>query len=146
MSAMPPIANAAANPCIYSLDQFVGAQQECLGNFQSNRPGGGEVDNKFELGRLLDRDFGGLRSAQDLVHEVAGAPVQAREVRCIGHETSRYDSFAVGVHCGQSRGEREAMDPNLVGTGERSTNNIKGLRATLECLEGRWDIPRLPDF
>ena len=38
------------------------------------------------------------------------------------------------------------MNPNLVGTGERFTNNIKGLRATLECLEGRCDIRRLPDF
>ena len=52
----------------------------------------------------------------------------------------------LSVHCGQSRGEREAIDPNLVGTGERLTNNIKGLRATLECLEGRCDIRRLPDF
>jgi hypothetical protein len=114
---------------------------------QSNRLGGGEVDDKLELGRLPDRDIGGLHSAQNLVDEVAGAPVHAREVRRIGHETSRFDPFAVGVHCGQSRGEREAMDdPNLVGTGERSTNNIKGLRATLECLEGRRDIRHLPDF
>jgi hypothetical protein len=50
------------------------------------------------------------------------------------------------MHCGQSRAEREAIDPNLVGSGERITNSIKGLRATLECLEGRCDIRRLPDF
>src|SRR6476646_1340350 len=53
---------------------------------------------------------------------------------------------AVGVHCGQSRRERETTDPNLVGSGERITNNINGLRAILECLEGRCDIRRLPDF
>src|SRR5262245_18946025 len=38
------------------------------------------------------------------------------------------------------------MDPNLVGDGERFTNNIKGLRAPLKCLEGGRDIRRLPDF
>jgi len=70
----------------------------------------------------------------------------AREVRSIRHETAHFEPFAVGVHCGQSRREREATDPNLVGSGERITNNIKGLRAILECLEGRCDIRRLPDF
>src|SRR5262245_1904588 len=38
------------------------------------------------------------------------------------------------------------MDPNLVGDGERFTNNIKGLRAPIKRLEGGRDIPRLPDF
>ena len=47
---------------------------------------------------------------------------------------------------GQSRGEREAIDPNLVGNGERLGDNIKGFRSTLECLEARCDIRRLPDF
>ena len=52
----------------------------------------------------------------------------------------------LGFIVGSRVGEREAIDPNLVGSGERITNNIKGLRATLECLEGRCDIRRLPDF
>jgi nicotinamidase-related amidase len=36
------------------------------------------------------------RSAQNLVDEVAGAPVEAREVRSIGHETSRKVDMVFG--------------------------------------------------
>ena len=54
--------------------------------------------------------------------------------------------FAVRLHRGQSRGEREAIDPNLIGSGEQFTNNIERLCAILECLEGRRDIRCLPDF
>src|SRR5262249_18589197 len=130
----------------FSLDHLVGTQQERFGNFQSNGLRGGEVDDKIELSRLLDRDIGRLCPAQNLVDEVAGAPVEAREVRSIGHETARFESFAVWGDFWPSPGEREATDPKLSGGGERLTNNIKGLRAILECLEGRCDIRRLPDF
>src|SRR5262249_38634054 len=116
------------------------------GHVEAERLRHKQVYDEIELGRLLDRDVAWLRSAQDLVNKVAGAPVKAREVRSIGHETSRFQPFAIGVHRGQSGGEREATDPNLVGAGERFTNNIKGIRATLEDLEGRCDIRDLPDF
>jgi hypothetical protein len=36
-------------------DQLVGAQQERFRDFQAERPSGGQVDDKIELGRLLDR-------------------------------------------------------------------------------------------
>jgi hypothetical protein len=49
-------------PCIHSLNQLVGAQQQCFGNFQSKRLGGGGVDDEIELGRLLDRDVARLPS------------------------------------------------------------------------------------
>ena len=61
------------------IDQLVSAQQERFGNFQSKRPGGGEVDDKIVLGRLLNRDVGGLRSAQNLVDEVTGTPAEVDE-------------------------------------------------------------------
>ena len=116
------------------------------GDFQPNRLSGRQINDEIKLARLLDRDVGRLRSAQNLVDIVGGAPVEAREVRSIGHETSRFEPCAVDVHSRQPRTQREAIDPNLIGTGEQLTNNIKGLRATLECLEGRCDIRRLPDF
>ena len=42
--------------------------------------GGLEIDDQIELGRLLDRQVGGLRPAQDLVDIIAGAPEQVGEV------------------------------------------------------------------
>ena len=38
----------------------------------------------------------------------------AREVRSIRHETAHFEPFAVGVHCGQSRREREAGGADLI--------------------------------
>src|SRR5262249_30249580 len=79
-------------------------------------------------------------SAQNLVNEV----VEDREVWSIGHETSDFDPLPVRVHGGQSLGEREATDPNLIGTGEGLTNNIEALRTAVEYLESRRDIRSLP--
>src|SRR5262249_39364383 len=107
---------------------------------------GAEVDTKVELGWLLDRNVGWFRSAQNLVDEIASAAVEAREVGPIGHETARLQPFAVGVHFGQTRRQREAIDANLVCTGKRLTYHIQGLRAILERLEGRCDICHLPDL
>ena len=43
-----------APPC--SLDHLVGAQQKRLGDFQTERLGGGQIDDEIEFGRLFTRD------------------------------------------------------------------------------------------
>jgi hypothetical protein len=48
-------------------DHLVGAQQERLGYRETESLRGGQVDREVELGRLLDWDVAGSRSAQDLV-------------------------------------------------------------------------------
>ena len=72
-----------------SFDHLVGAQQDRCRQLDADRLGGLEIDDEIELGRLLDPKVGRLRPAQNLVNVVGGAPKQAREVRCIGHQTSR---------------------------------------------------------
>ena len=48
---------------------------------------------------------------------------------------------------GQSYSEREGIDPNLISACERLADYIKRIGcATLERLESRRDISRLPDF
>ena len=60
---------------------------------EAERLGRGHVDDKIELGRLLDRKVGRLCPAQNLVDIVARSPVQVRLVWPIGHQTSRFDEF-----------------------------------------------------
>ena len=43
------------------------ARVECRRDFQAERLGGGQVDDEFELGRLLDGKVGGLRPLENLV-------------------------------------------------------------------------------
>ena len=50
-------------------DHLVGAQQERLWDLQTERLGSRKIDDEIELGRLLDRDVGRLRAAQNLIHE-----------------------------------------------------------------------------
>jgi hypothetical protein len=45
-------------------------------NSETKRLGGLEVDNKIELGRLLDGEITGLRPAQNFVDIVGGVPKQ----------------------------------------------------------------------
>ena len=115
-------------------------------NVEAERLGGREIDDEIEFGRLLDRDVGGLRAAQNLVDIVGGAPEQVREVRSIGHQTSRFDVLPKAVHRRQSRGQRQGVDANAVGVHERVDTDIKCIRAALERVEGGRDVLRSPDF
>jgi hypothetical protein len=50
--------------CGRLLDQLVGAQQERFRDRQTDRFCRGQIDDKIELGRLLDRQIARLRPAQ----------------------------------------------------------------------------------
>ncbi len=59
---------SAANLPLF--DHLVGARKHGRWNCKAERFGGREIDNKLELGRLIDREIAGLRRAQNLVHIV----------------------------------------------------------------------------
>src|SRR6202047_1339045 len=127
-------------------DHLVGAQKEGLRNVEAERFGGRQVDDQLELGRLLDRNVGGLRPLEDLVNKVARAPEHIRVVYAIGDEASRSEILTEGVNRGQSRAERQGVDTSMVGIYQRVGTHIKRLRPALERLEGGHDIPRVPYF
>ena len=116
------------------------------GTVEAERLGGRQIDDEIELGRLLDREVGRLRPAQNLVDIVGGAPEQVREVRSIGHQTSRFDKFPKAVHRRQSRAQRQRVDANRLALASGSLTDIKCIRAALERLEGGRDILGSPDF
>lgn len=69
----------------------------------SSRVGGGQVEDKIELGGLLDRKVGGLRTSQNLVDQFGGTPEQVRIVWSIRHKTARLDVLPAIVDRWQSR-------------------------------------------
>src|SRR4030095_2798374 len=142
MKARPPLALAF----FASLDHLVGASEQRRGHLEAEHLGGRQIDDEFELGRLLDRNFAWLRTAQNLVNIVRGAPILVREVCSIGHQTSGFDELPVTEHRRQSCAQRPSVDTNPVGSYERVGTHIKRLRAALQRLEGGRDILRSPDF
>src|SRR5262249_55169212 len=88
------------------LDHLIGAQEERLGDRDSDRLGGNQVYDKAESSWLFDRDIGWLRSAQNFVDELGGAPPEVREVWPVGHQTTRFDEIPAAVHRRQSRRAR----------------------------------------
>src|SRR6185437_16252190 len=62
----------------HSLDQLVDAQEKRLWDCQPERLGGLQTDDEIVLGRLLHRDVGRLRPAQNLVNKIGGTPVICR--------------------------------------------------------------------
>ena len=71
------------------------------GTVEPERLGGLEVDDERELGRLLDRQVGGLGALEDLVDIDGGALVHVLVARPIGHQAARLDHFAVRIHARQ---------------------------------------------
>src|SRR6516162_5458243 len=57
-AAAPPSSVMNSRRFTRSLDHLVGAGEQCRGNFKAKRPGGLEVDDQFELYRLLHRKLG----------------------------------------------------------------------------------------
>ncbi|MGC1745876.1 MAG: hypothetical protein WA754_25440 [Pseudolabrys sp.] len=105
-----------------------------------------EVDDQLELGRLLDRDVTRFRAAQNFVDILGCAAEQVRNARPVRHETSRIDVFPQAVHRRQSCAQRQDIDANAVGVGERVGAHVQRLRPGLEPLEGRRDIVGAVDF
>src|SRR5262249_3155953 len=79
-----PRASARAPRRSY-FDHLVRASEQRRGDFKTESLRGRNVYDEIKLGRLLDRDIGRFRHAQDLVDKVGGAPEQVREV--LGHRT-----------------------------------------------------------
>src|SRR5262245_6426795 len=129
-----------------SFDHLVGAGDELRWDCDAECPGGCEIDGEIELGRLLDWQVGRLSPAQNLVDVVGGASVQVREVWSIGHESSRFDGLLDDVHRRESRAQCQRVDANPVSVYERVTNNVKGVRAPFERLDGGGDVLRSSDF
>jgi hypothetical protein len=70
-----------AQICRLLLDHVVGSGKQCLRNAEAKGFGGLEIDDKLELGRLLDRDVTRLGIPENLVDQFSGACEQVRDVR-----------------------------------------------------------------
>ena len=70
-----------------SLDDIVGAGEQCGRNFKAERLGGFQIDHECESGRLIDRDVARFGPVEDLVHVIGRAPPEVAKVGLVGHQS-----------------------------------------------------------
>ena len=79
-------------------DHLVGAGEQSRRHFEAERIGSREINEEIEFGRLLDRELGWLRSAQNLIDQVGSSAPHVSPVRSIGHQTSHFHRLPYKVH------------------------------------------------
>src|ERR1700704_832450 len=114
-----------------SLDDPVDSQSEGRGNRHAKRPGGLEVDDEFELVRLLKGKVAGPRAFQDLVDVACGTAERVRHVRRIGHESAGFYILPNREHRRQPVLGRELYDHGSVRGREWADDREERVRTLL---------------
>src|ERR1700745_2660151 len=86
--------DAARGPSTPSFDHLVGASEEHWRHVEAEDFGGRQIDDEVEFGRLLHREIGRLRAAQNLIDIVRRSSEKVREIWSIGHQASYLDVLA----------------------------------------------------
>src|SRR5262245_48601337 len=129
-----------------SIDHFIRTQQECFCNLQSERLGGCRIDDKVELGWLLDRQVCRLRTSQYFVDILGRAPKQIWEVRSVRHQSPCFDVLAEPKHCRQPRAKRQSDNAPPICGEQRIGAKIEGLCSSFKRLYRGLQIIQAPNF
>src|SRR5687768_7505120 len=81
-----------------SFDHLVGEQSYCVGNRQSERLCGLEIDQQLESARLHDRKIPGLRTLENARCIDTGLTVHVPNVRAVADQAASDDIIPLRVH------------------------------------------------
>src|SRR5215470_16056086 len=104
--------DAARGPSTPSFDHLVGAGKQRGRHVEDERAGGLHVDHQLKLGRLHDRQVGGLGALEDLTGVGADLTTHVHTIGRVAHQPAGFDSLASGIARGNpiTRRERRKLD------------------------------------
>jgi hypothetical protein len=136
-----PIADSCISTKYAPLFDHLGSGKQRRRNCEAERLGGCEIDNKLELGRLIDGQIAGFRPAQNSVDIVCRMPKPLRVARSVGHERADFDKIACTENRRQLCFQCGRENACAICNNELIDRNIKRVRSVLERLKGGCDIP-----
>ena len=80
-----------------SLDHLVSAAEQRAGNSEPERPGGPEVEEQFDLRRLLHRQIGRLLILKDSAGVYASQTDGVRDIASVAHQSAGRSKLAIGI-------------------------------------------------
>src|SRR5262245_33818892 len=89
-----PTADSCTAATRMLFDHLVGAGEQCRRHSEAQRPGGLEVNDQFERGRLLNWKIGRLGAFEDFVDVAGGAANQVGLICPIGNESAGFHLLA----------------------------------------------------
>src|SRR5262245_21594831 len=81
-----------------SSNDLIRSRQHVGRNRQADLLGCFQIDDEFELDRLLHREISRLGAFQNLVHIRGGTPEQVSNARAVGHKPTGFHIFWKGVY------------------------------------------------
>src|SRR6516162_6897809 len=146
MSALCPKRAPAPRQKILLFDHLVGAGEYRSRYGYAQQLRGCEIDEKFKLRRLLDRQFTRFRATKNLVGVLGCAPEHVQKTWTIRYQASGFDVLTYIEKRWQSRRARRFYYAVQVEIHEWVANDVHGLRIPLERLEGERDVLCSPNF
>src|SRR5437660_7236470 len=108
-------------------------EPECFGSF--------EIEDEFELGRLLDRQIAWLLTLEDAACVLPHELVAPGQLAAIAHQSARFDIFAPRIHCRYRIAGRQLHNPMPLAGEERSGGDQERAHLLLSSrFESRIDF------
>src|SRR5262245_8769915 len=128
-------------PPFTSFDHHVGELLKMQRHLDPERPSRLHIDDELELGRLQDRQIGGLRTLQDLTGVGTDLVIHVHAIAIVGHQSAGFDSLATGIAHGNPVMCRKRDKLEASAREEDITSDVQGVGAIAhESGEGRLDL------
>src|SRR6516165_10756249 len=124
-----------------SLNDLVSSRQQRFRDGEAEGLGGLEVDDKLKLGRLQDRQVGGLSAIENFAGIDASLTKTVRDVRSVAHQPAGYDEITDRIRRRNTLARRQARNLHAAAGKECVGCDEEGIGALAsKAGKGRIDL------